>query len=69
MKAKNESGITLVVLAISIILMLIVAVITIGSFEPRLYNSIRGINENSEIVRTEQDKEAQNAIEGLGGMN
>lgn len=70
MKAnKNESGITMLVLVITLILMLIVAVVTVGSFEPKLFNNIRGINENAEAVRTEQDREAQNAIESLGGIN
>lgn len=69
MKEKNESGITLLVLVVSVILMLFLAAITVGSFEPGIYNKIRGINENVEAVTSEQDREAQNAIEGLGGMD
>ena len=49
--------------------MLILAVVTIGSFEPGIYTKIRGANENAEAVRTEQNREVQNAIEGLGGMD
>ncbi len=69
MKEKNEAGITLLVLVVSVILMLFLAAITIGSFEPGIYNKIRGVNANAEAVRTEQNKEVQNAIEGLGGMD
>jgi len=69
MKEKNESGITLLVLVVTVILMLILAVVTIGSFEPGIYTKIRGANENAEAVRTEQNREVQNAIEGLGGMD
>lgn len=65
MKEKNESGITLLVLVVTIILMLILAVVTIGSFEPGIYNKIRGVNASAENVRTEQNKEIQNALEGL----
>lgn len=65
---KSESGITLLILAVSIIIMLIIAVIAIGSLEPELYEKIRGANNAAEVVRSEQDREAQNAIDGLGGL-
>lgn len=69
MKVNNESGITLLLLVISMIIMLILAAVTIGSYNPGMYEMVNGISENAEAVRNEQDREAQNAIQGLGGMD
>lgn len=69
MKFKNDSGITLLILVLTIIIMLILFVVTVGSFNTSIFNDIKEVQQNSEELKSIQDKEIENVINGLGGLD
>ena len=68
MKLKNESGVTLIILIVSIILIVILVGVSMELFDTSIFNDIENTQEKSNQLKSIQDREIENAINGLGGL-